>query len=68
MESIPLRKKILETIRTIYQSSGLGPNNSSCLSLPKDCWEEPRLLSACPKCKEALRFNPFIVDPEGMSL
>jgi len=61
-------KIILETIRAIYRSSGLGPNDSPCLSLPKECWEESRLLSTCPKCKEALRFNPFLVDPEGMSL
>ena len=61
-------KKILETIRAIYRSSGLGPKGSPCLSLPRECWQEPRLLTACPKCKEALRFNPFIVDPERMSL
>lgn len=61
-------KNIVETIRAIFRSSGLGPNDSPCLSLPKECWEEPRLLSSCPKCKEALKFNPFLVDPEGISL
>ncbi len=58
-------ENIVETIRAIFRSSGLGPNDSPCLYLPKECWEEPRLLSSCPKCHEALRFNPFLIDPEG---
>ena len=30
----------------------------------KDIWEEPGLLSECPKCGEGLKFNPFVVGGE----
>jgi len=59
---------VVNTIKAIFRSSGLEIDDSPCLSLTKECWEEPRLLSSCPKCKEALKFNPFLVDPEGISL
>lgn len=29
--------------------------------LSDNVWEEPGLLSECPKCKEKLKFNPFLV-------
>jgi hypothetical protein len=32
------------------------------LELPDEAWEEPKLLSECPKCGGKLKFNPFIVD------
>jgi len=61
-------KNVLETIRVIGRGNGLGPNDSHCLMLPEECWDDPRLASRCPQCNEALRFNPFVVDPEMMSI
>jgi len=53
---------ILEVIRSINREAGLRPDQSPCLELPDEAWEEPRLLSECPLCHKPLRFNPFIVD------
>ena len=36
-----------------------------CSKLSKEAWDEPRLLSECPKCHKPLKFNPFIVDNKG---
>lgn len=33
-----------------------------CLALPAVAWDEPHLLSECPRCGKLLRFNPFVVD------
>jgi WD40 repeat protein len=57
------QKKMIETIRGILRNGNIGPNDSPCLKLPKEAWEEPGLLSKCPKCGEAIKFNPFIVEP-----
>jgi len=35
-------------------------NQSPCLDLPAEAWDEPRLLSACPLCRQPLKFNPFV--------
>jgi hypothetical protein len=40
----------------------LTPDQSPCLALPPEAWDEPRLLSACPHCHKPVKFNPFIVD------
>jgi WD40 repeat protein len=58
------QKAMLDTIRGILRNSGIGPHDSPCLSLPKEAWEEPGLLSECPKCHEAIKFNPFIVEKD----
>jgi len=54
--------EIIEVIKAMHHSYNLDPNESPCLKLPEEAWEEPRLLSDCPKCHKTLRFNPFIVD------
>jgi WD40 repeat protein len=51
---------VLETIEMISGKSGLRPDHSPCLDLPEEAWEEPELLSYCPKCSEQLKLNPFI--------
>jgi WD40 repeat protein len=51
---------VLTTIDTITKKAGLRPEQSPCLELPKETWEEPGLLSNCPKCGGDLKFNPFI--------
>ncbi len=54
--------KILDVIKGINKNAGLTPDQSPCLELPYEAWDEPRLLSECPHCKKPLKFNPFIVD------
>ncbi|MCR4321229.1 MAG: hypothetical protein NUV74_12950 [Candidatus Brocadiaceae bacterium] len=58
-------KKILETIAGITRDARLSPKDSPCLKLPKDAWNDPRLLSQCPHCHQPLKFNPFVVDNRG---
>jgi len=55
-------KRYMDTINVILRNSNIGPDDSPCLKLPDEAWEEPKLLSECPKCKEKIRFNPFIVE------
>ena len=57
------QKHILDTIHNILQNSNIGLGDSPCLKLPKEAWEEPGLLSTCPICGGAIKFNPFIVEP-----
>ena len=52
---------ILATIENIVNKAGLRPEESPCLELPEEAWEDPGLLCNCPKCGEKLKFNPFIV-------
>jgi hypothetical protein len=58
----PVGEAILEVIRAICRDSGLSPEQSPCLQLPPEAWDEPGLHSACPECQASLLFNPFIVD------
>jgi len=43
-------------------SSDLAPTQSPCLDLADAAFADPRLLSSCPHCAQALKFNPFFVD------
>jgi WD40 repeat protein len=52
---------VLATIEEITKKAGLRPEQSPCLELPDEAWEEPGLLGNCPNCREALKFNPFVV-------
>lgn len=40
----------------------LSPDQTPCLNLPNDAWNNPLLHSECSNCKQPLRVNPFIVD------
>ncbi len=51
---------VLATIEEITKKAGLRPEQSPCLELPNEAWEEPGLLGNCPECGEALKFNPFV--------
>ena len=55
-------KKILDTIARITKDARLSPDDSPCLKLPQEAWDDPRLLSQCPHCHQPLKFNPFVVD------
>lgn len=56
---------VLEAIGGITRSAGLSADQSPCLALPDDAWEEKRLLARCPHCRGPVRFNPFVVDNRG---
>jgi hypothetical protein len=60
-----ISEKILDVISTINHNAHLYPDQSPCLELPDEAWEEPKLLSECPFCHKPLKFNPFIVDNRG---
>jgi WD40 repeat protein len=51
---------VLATIEEITKKAGLRPEQSPCLDLHDEYWEDPGLLGNCPECGEALKFNPFI--------
>ena len=53
-------KYIIETIKGILQYNNICPQDSPCLNLPDEAWEDPGLLGNCPKCGADLKFNPFI--------
>lgn len=53
---------ILNVIRAINRNANLSQDQSPCLELPDEAWEEPQLLSECPICHKPLKYNPFIVD------
>ena len=51
---------VITTIENITHKAGLRPEQSPCLELPNEAWEDPGLLGNCPKCEAELKFNPFI--------
>ncbi|HOP47979.1 MAG TPA: DUF4062 domain-containing protein [Desulfobacteraceae bacterium] len=53
---------ILDLINKISCEAKISAEQSPCLNLPDEAWEEPGLLSECPHCHKPLKFNPFIVD------
>jgi len=57
--------EILDVIKAINRNANLSSDQSPCLELPDEAWDEPRLLSECPLCHKPLKFNPFIVDNRG---
>lgn len=60
-------QNVLDTIDRITSEAGITVEDSPCLSLPKEVWDDPGLLSNCPKCGGALKFNPFIPE-SGLKL
>ncbi|MGQ0737137.1 MAG: WD40 repeat domain-containing protein [Acidobacteriota bacterium] len=61
IEFVP-RPAVLDAILGILGASQQQPHASACCSLPPESWEVDALLSECPHCHRALRFNPFVVD------
>lgn len=55
---------VLDAIRDI--TARLTPDQSPCLALPSEAWDEPRLLSTCPHCYKPVKFNPFIADSHNV--
>jgi telomerase protein component 1 len=58
----PSQQKILNVIDGITHDANLTPEQSPCLYLPDEAWEESKLISECPSCKKQLKYNPFKVD------
>ena len=58
-------KKILDAIAGITRDARLAPDDSPCLKLPQEAFNDPRLISECPHCHQPLKFNPFVVDNRG---
>jgi WD40 repeat protein len=50
----------LITIESIKKKANLKSEQSPCLELPDEAWEDPGLLGICPKCGGELKFNPFV--------
>lgn len=50
---------VINTINSIYKSSGLLPDQSPCLELSREIQDEPKLVSTCSKCGKPVKFNPF---------
>jgi hypothetical protein len=55
-------EEVLDAIGTHRHDVSLLPEESLDLGLLPDAWDDPRLLSECPRCHQPLRYNPFIVD------
>ena len=51
--------EIISTIQAL--SRDLRPDQSPCLDLPAGAFDDPHLLSACPRCDESLKLNPFLM-------
>ena len=55
--------RVLEVISSIV--TALGNDQSPCLELPEEAWDEQRLHSECTRCHGPIKLNPFIVDNRG---
>ena len=59
-DSVVYGLKMLDAIEQL--NTCVTSNQAPCLALPDEAWDEPLLLSECPRCHKLLKFNPFIVD------
>jgi len=57
---------VLNTIEKITKRAGLKPEQSPCLELRDEYWEDQGLMGNCPNCGEGLNFNPFIAGGDGI--
>ncbi len=53
---------VLDCIENITIKSGLKPDQSPCLHLPHEAWDEPNLMGNCSFCGGKIKFNPFIAE------
>ena len=52
--------KILNAIESITREADFAADAAPTIALPREAWDEPRLLSSCERCGAPLKFNPFI--------
>ena len=55
-------ESVLSTIHLINRDRALSPDQSPCLDLSEEAWNDPSLLQQCPSCAGALKCNPFVAD------
>lgn len=51
---------VLKTIDEITKKSIFSHDQSPCLELIEEAWNEPGLIDQCPFCMQTLKYNPFI--------
>jgi hypothetical protein len=51
---------VLEAIEAITRDANLKSGQAPAITLPREAWDEQRLISACPRCTASVRFSPFI--------
>ena len=61
-QRFPVPPGLVDLIHVITLAAKLSPDQSPCLELSREAWNEPKLLAECPKCGKLLKFNPFWVD------
>ena len=54
--------RIIEAIESICHEFQFSSENSPCLELPYEVWNDKRLVSKCPNCQNKIQFNPYYVD------
>jgi WD40 repeat protein len=54
----PVPTKVLEAIHAVAKAA---QDQAPCVALPGEAWNDPRLGGECPECKQAVRFNPYVV-------
>jgi hypothetical protein len=59
---VAIPSEVLAAITAIGRKGGASGDEVSCLTLPDEAWDDPRLRFACPSCGETLRCNPFAAD------
>lgn len=62
MKLIRFPDRVSEVINSIHIDCHIIADDIPVLKLPDEAWDEPDLLSECPKCGGKLKFNPFKVD------
>lgn len=55
---------VIATIESITKRANLKPEQSPCLELTDETWEDLGLLGNLPKCGGELKFNPFVARGE----
>lgn len=50
---------VLDAVESIGRDARLRDGVAPTIALPREAWDEKRLLASCPQCKTPLRFSPF---------
>jgi WD40 repeat protein len=58
----PVGDETRKVFDEISPTSTISSSQSPCQKLPEEAWNDPRLLSECPLCRQPFKYNPFIVD------
>ena len=53
---------LLDVMSGMTRNAHLADDQSPCLDLPAEAWDELGPRSVCPRCRQPLKFNPFVVD------